>query len=161
MTSVPWQQSQVVSECFLIVVEKKESWVVPSWQLVSWKSWLHTEKVQWLIQLSTFKDKIISIFPLQVLLNMLEFGMNPQRALDAPRAFVQYDQAGKFLTLCVNRCFLSAPYTKELIKSKNFKYLLTSLIFSSLVCLNFNISWVGGKEKKNCSFCSKIITGWI
>ncbi|KAK3533982.1 hypothetical protein QTP70_034980, partial [Hemibagrus guttatus] len=29
----------------------------------------------------------------QVLLNMLEFGMSPQRALDAPRAFVQYDQA--------------------------------------------------------------------
>ncbi|MCI4383551.1 hypothetical protein PGIGA_G00027840 [Pangasianodon gigas] len=25
---------------------------------------------------------------------MLEFGMNPQRALDAPRVFVQYDQAG-------------------------------------------------------------------
>ncbi|XP_074525124.1 glutathione hydrolase-like YwrD proenzyme isoform X2 [Halichoeres trimaculatus] len=27
----------------------------------------------------------------QVLLNMLEFGMNPQQALDAPRVFVQYD----------------------------------------------------------------------
>ncbi|KAI5614720.1 gamma-glutamyltranspeptidase 1-like, partial [Silurus asotus] len=31
----------------------------------------------------------------QVLLNMIEFGMNPQRALDAPRLFVQYDQAAK------------------------------------------------------------------
>ncbi|XP_035268015.1 glutathione hydrolase-like YwrD proenzyme isoform X1 [Anguilla rostrata] len=29
----------------------------------------------------------------QVLLNMLEFGMNPQRALDAPRIYVQYDKA--------------------------------------------------------------------
>ncbi|CAK6978591.1 glutathione hydrolase-like YwrD proenzyme isoform X2 [Scomber scombrus] len=28
---------------------------------------------------------------IQVLLNMLEFGMNPQQALDAPRVFVQYD----------------------------------------------------------------------
>ncbi|KAJ8278299.1 hypothetical protein GJAV_G00086110 [Gymnothorax javanicus] len=28
----------------------------------------------------------------QVLLNMLEFGMNPQRALDAPRMFVQYSK---------------------------------------------------------------------
>lgn len=28
----------------------------------------------------------------QVLLNMLEFGMNPQQALDAPRVFVHYDQ---------------------------------------------------------------------
>ncbi|XP_034002634.1 glutathione hydrolase-like YwrD proenzyme isoform X8 [Trematomus bernacchii] len=27
----------------------------------------------------------------QVLLNMLEFGMNPQQALDAPRVYVQYD----------------------------------------------------------------------
>lgn len=32
---------------------------------------------------------------LQVLLNMLEFGMNPQQALDAPRVFVQYDAACK------------------------------------------------------------------
>lgn len=32
---------------------------------------------------------------LQVLLNMLEFGMNPQQALDAPRVFVQYDEACK------------------------------------------------------------------
>ncbi|KAI5101702.1 gamma-glutamyltransferase 7 [Silurus meridionalis] len=31
----------------------------------------------------------------QVLLNMIEFGMNPQRALDAPRLFVQYDQTAK------------------------------------------------------------------
>ncbi|KAJ8418898.1 hypothetical protein AAFF_G00003970 [Aldrovandia affinis] len=31
----------------------------------------------------------------QVLLNMLEFGMNPQEALDAPRIFVHYDKAGK------------------------------------------------------------------
>uniref|UniRef100_UPI0037E716C6 glutathione hydrolase-like YwrD proenzyme n=1 Tax=Semicossyphus pulcher TaxID=241346 RepID=UPI0037E716C6 len=31
----------------------------------------------------------------QVLLNMLEFGMNPQRALDAPRVFVQYDHKNK------------------------------------------------------------------
>ncbi|XP_063056991.1 glutathione hydrolase-like YwrD proenzyme isoform X2 [Engraulis encrasicolus] len=30
---------------------------------------------------------------IQVLLNMLEFGMDPQRALDAPRVFVQYDEA--------------------------------------------------------------------
>ncbi|XP_040897189.1 glutathione hydrolase-like YwrD proenzyme [Toxotes jaculatrix] len=29
---------------------------------------------------------------IQVLLNMLEFGMNPQEALDAPRVYVQYDQ---------------------------------------------------------------------
>nr|XP_020472718.1 uncharacterized protein LOC109969871 isoform X2 [Monopterus albus] len=28
----------------------------------------------------------------QVLLNMLEFGMNPQQALDAPRVYVHYDQ---------------------------------------------------------------------
>ncbi|XP_070765194.1 glutathione hydrolase-like YwrD proenzyme [Enoplosus armatus] len=28
----------------------------------------------------------------QVLLNMMEFGMNPQQALDAPRVYVQYDQ---------------------------------------------------------------------
>uniref|UniRef100_A0A1A7WBY6 Gamma-glutamyltransferase YwrD n=1 Tax=Iconisemion striatum TaxID=60296 RepID=A0A1A7WBY6_9TELE len=28
---------------------------------------------------------------IQVLLNMMEFGMNPQQALDAPRVFVQYD----------------------------------------------------------------------
>ncbi|KAM4739730.1 glutathione hydrolase-like YwrD proenzyme isoform 3-T3 [Anableps anableps] len=28
---------------------------------------------------------------IQVLLNMVEFGMNPQQALDAPRVFVQYD----------------------------------------------------------------------
>ncbi|TDH08830.1 hypothetical protein EPR50_G00102070 [Perca flavescens] len=28
----------------------------------------------------------------QVLLNMLEFGMNPQQALDAPRVYVQYDR---------------------------------------------------------------------
>ncbi|XP_041646621.1 glutathione hydrolase-like YwrD proenzyme [Cheilinus undulatus] len=28
----------------------------------------------------------------QVLFNMLEFGMNPQQALDAPRVFVKYDQ---------------------------------------------------------------------
>ncbi|RVE73624.1 hypothetical protein OJAV_G00032950 [Oryzias javanicus] len=28
----------------------------------------------------------------QVLLNMMEFGMNPQQALDAPRVFVQYEQ---------------------------------------------------------------------
>ncbi|KAM9849023.1 glutathione hydrolase-like YwrD proenzyme [Aulostomus maculatus] len=28
---------------------------------------------------------------IQVLLNMLEFGMNPQQALDSPRVFVQYD----------------------------------------------------------------------
>ncbi|TMS20477.1 hypothetical protein E3U43_006970 [Larimichthys crocea] len=27
----------------------------------------------------------------QVLLNMMEFGMNPQRALDAPRVYVHYD----------------------------------------------------------------------
>ncbi|XP_031431429.1 glutathione hydrolase-like YwrD proenzyme isoform X2 [Clupea harengus] len=31
----------------------------------------------------------------QVLLNMLEFGMNPQQALDAPRVFVQYDAASQ------------------------------------------------------------------
>ncbi|TWW58260.1 hypothetical protein D4764_07G0009790 [Takifugu flavidus] len=31
-------------------------------------------------------------FSLQVLLNMLEFGMNPQQALDAPRIYVHYDQ---------------------------------------------------------------------
>nr|XP_020472719.1 uncharacterized protein LOC109969871 isoform X3 [Monopterus albus] len=31
-------------------------------------------------------------FSLQVLLNMLEFGMNPQQALDAPRVYVHYDQ---------------------------------------------------------------------
>ncbi|XP_034532850.1 glutathione hydrolase-like YwrD proenzyme [Notolabrus celidotus] len=31
----------------------------------------------------------------QVLLNMLEFGMNPQQALDAPRVFVQYNQKSK------------------------------------------------------------------
>ncbi|KAM9385269.1 glutathione hydrolase-like YwrD proenzyme [Pholidichthys leucotaenia] len=29
---------------------------------------------------------------IQVLLNMLEFGMNPQQALDAPRVYVHYDQ---------------------------------------------------------------------
>ncbi|KAM4574778.1 glutathione hydrolase-like YwrD proenzyme [Fundulus diaphanus] len=29
---------------------------------------------------------------IQVLLNMLEFGMNPQQALDAPRIFVQYEE---------------------------------------------------------------------
>uniref|UniRef100_A0A8B9J7R5 Gamma-glutamyltransferase YwrD n=4 Tax=Astyanax mexicanus TaxID=7994 RepID=A0A8B9J7R5_ASTMX len=31
----------------------------------------------------------------QVLLNMLEFGMSPQVALDAPRVFVQFDQAAQ------------------------------------------------------------------
>ncbi|KAG7488126.1 hypothetical protein MATL_G00031040 [Megalops atlanticus] len=31
----------------------------------------------------------------QVLLNMLEFGMNPQEALDAPRIFVQYDKTSR------------------------------------------------------------------
>ncbi|XP_041913934.1 glutathione hydrolase-like YwrD proenzyme isoform X1 [Alosa sapidissima] len=31
----------------------------------------------------------------QVLLNMLEFGMNPQQALDAPRVCVQYDEASQ------------------------------------------------------------------
>lgn len=34
----------------------------------------------------------------QVLLNMMEFGMNPQQALDAPRVFVQYDQKSKTFT---------------------------------------------------------------
>lgn len=34
----------------------------------------------------------------QVLLNMLEFGMDPQQALDAPRVYVEYDQrAGQWL----------------------------------------------------------------
>ncbi|XP_024134504.1 transmembrane 4 L6 family member 18 isoform X1 [Oryzias melastigma] len=36
----------------------------------------------------------------QVLLNMMEFGMNPQQALDAPRVFVQYEQ--KTGQWCVN-----------------------------------------------------------
>ncbi|XP_047014081.2 glutathione hydrolase-like YwrD proenzyme isoform X2 [Ictalurus punctatus] len=35
----------------------------------------------------------------QVLLNMVEFGMNPQRALDAPRVFVSYDQAARLWQL--------------------------------------------------------------
>ncbi|GAA6066308.1 glutathione hydrolase-like YwrD proenzyme, partial [Tachysurus ichikawai] len=35
----------------------------------------------------------------QVLLNMLEFGMNPQHALDAPRVFVQFDQAAQMWML--------------------------------------------------------------
>uniref|UniRef100_A0A674F7U4 Glutathione hydrolase-like YwrD proenzyme n=1 Tax=Salmo trutta TaxID=8032 RepID=A0A674F7U4_SALTR len=32
---------------------------------------------------------------IQVLLNMLEFGMNPQEALDAPRMYVQHDKAAQ------------------------------------------------------------------
>lgn len=66
----------------------------------SWAAGQLDCRLKWFIALydcQCFKDKIIRILPLQVLLNMLEFGMNPQRALDAPRVFMQYDQAGKFL----------------------------------------------------------------
>lgn len=35
----------------------------------------------------------------QVLLNMLDFGMNPQEALDAPRIFVKFDKSGKCFVL--------------------------------------------------------------
>lgn len=41
--------------------------------------------------------------------------MNPQRALDAPRAFVQYDQAGKFLTL--SHVLTDASYPHLTLKS--------------------------------------------
>ncbi|KAJ8374346.1 hypothetical protein SKAU_G00049260 [Synaphobranchus kaupii] len=37
----------------------------------------------------------------QVLLNMLEFGMNPQKALDAPRIFVHYNKADREWKLSV------------------------------------------------------------
>lgn len=39
---------------------------------------------------------MILLFCVQVLLNMLEFGMNPQQALDAPRVYVQYDHTSKY-----------------------------------------------------------------
>lgn len=32
------------------------------------------------------------LLPLKVLLNMVEFGMNPQQALDAPRVYAEYDR---------------------------------------------------------------------
>lgn len=41
--------------------------------------------------------RILCPSDVEVLLNMLEFGMDPQQALDAPRIYVEYDRKG---TLC-------------------------------------------------------------
>ena len=48
---------------------------------------------------------------LQVLLNMLEFGMNPQRALDAPRIRIQVAQNG-----CIDSTRVEEGVSQEVIK---------------------------------------------
>ncbi|XP_062251367.1 glutathione hydrolase-like YwrD proenzyme [Platichthys flesus] len=51
-----------------------------------------TQKPQLLAALGVMGALMQTQGHVQVLLNMLEFGMNPQQALDVPRVYVEYDQ---------------------------------------------------------------------